>query len=302
VLGPAQCGFSLVYNLLLLVSLLFSTGASLGASSAGAYRITARPAAGPAGPEDYPFITVASTTSTEQSGLLGYLIPAFRQTSGIDVYVVAVGTGAALEIGKRGECDVVLVHDKTRELDFMRNGFGSLRREVMYNDFVVVGPRDDPAKIDATRDAVAALRKIAAAKARFVSRGDLSGTEAAEERLWAEAGGAPTAARDLWYVKTGGSMEHTLATAVSTNGYTLTDRSTWVNFRDRGELKIVVEDDPRLFNQYAVILVNPARHPWVKAQIGMAFIDWLTSPAGQAKIASYKVDGQQLFFPDYVKP
>jgi tungstate transport system substrate-binding protein len=272
--------FSLVYRLLLLGSLLFSTGASLGA-----------------GAEDYPFITVASTTSTEQSGLLGYLIPAFRQTSGIDVYVVAVGTGEALKIGKRGECDVVLVHDNARELEFMRDGFGSLRREVMYNDFVVVGPRDDPAKIDATHDAVAALSKIAAAKARFLSRGDLSGTEAAEQRLWAEAGSAPTAARDLWYVKTGGSMEHTLAAAASTNSYTLTDRGTWVNFRDRRELKIVVEDDPRLFNQYAVILVNPARHPWVKAQMGMAFIDWLTSPAGQAKIASYKVDGQQLFFP-----
>jgi tungstate transport system substrate-binding protein len=277
--------FSLVYRLLLLGSLLFATGASLRA-----------------GPGDHPFITVASTTSTEQSGLLGYLTPAFRQASGIDAYVVAVGTGEALEIGRRGECDVVLVHDKARELEFMRNGFGSLRREVMYNDFVVVGPKNDPAKIDATHDAVAALRKIAAAKARFISRGDLSGTEAAENRLWAEAGGAPTAARDLWYVKIGGSMEHTLAAAASTNGYTLTDRGTWVNFRDRGGLKIVVEDDPRLFNQYAVILVNPARHPRVKAQMGMAFIDWLISPAGQAKIASYKVDGQQLFFPDYVEP
>ena len=277
--------FSLVYRLLLLGWLLFSTGASLAAGS-----------------EDSPFITVASTTSTEQSGLLGYLIPAFRQTRGIDVYVVAVGTGEALKIGERGESDVVLVHDKTRELEFMRNGFGSVRREVMYNDFVVVGPRDDPAKIDSTHDAVAALRKIAAAKARFFSRGDLSGTEAAEERLWAEAGGAPTAARDLWYVKTGASMEQTLATAASTNGYTLTDRGTWVHFRDRGELTIVVKDDPRLFNQYAVILVNPARYPQIKAQMGMAFIDWLTSPAGQAKIASYEVDDQQLFFPDYVKP
>ena len=276
--------FSPVYRLLLLGSLLFAASASL-------------PAA-----EDYPFITVASTTSTEQSGLLGYLIPAFRQTSGIDIYVVAVGTGEALEIGERGECDVVLVHDKPRELQFMRNGFGSVRREVMYNDFVVVGPRDDPAKIDATHDAIAALRKIAAAKARFVARGDLSGTAAAEERLWAEAGGLPIPTRDLWYVKTGGGMEQMLASAASTNGYALTDRGTWLHFHDRGELKIVVEDDPRLFNQYAVMLVNPARYPQVKAQMGMAFIDWLTSPAGQAKIASYKVDDQQLFFPDYVEP
>ena len=165
---------SLVYRVLLLGSLLFAASASLEAAA-----------------EDYPFITVASTTSTEQSGLLGYLIPAFRQTSGIDIYVVAVGTGEALEIGERGECDVVLVHDKTRELPFMRNGFGSVRREVMYNDFVVVGPRNDPAKIDATHDAVAALRKIAAAKARFVARGDSSGTGAAEERLWAEGRRSP---------------------------------------------------------------------------------------------------------------
>lgn len=277
-------GFSPVYRLLLLGSLLFAA---------------TWPAAGT---QDYPFITVASTTSTEQSGLLGYLIPEFRQTSGIDVYVVAVGTGEALKIGERGECDVLLVHDKARELEFIRNGFGSIRREVMYNDFVLVGPKDDPAKIDTTHDAVAALDKIAATKARFVARGDLSGTAAAEERLWAEAGGAPASARDLWYVRTGGGMEQTLAAAASANSYALTDRSTWVHFRDRGELKIVVEDDPRLFNQYAVILVNPARYPQVKAQMGMAFIDWLTSPAGQAKIASYKVDDQQLFFPDYVKP
>src|SRR5499427_2140833 len=276
--------FSPVYRVLLLGSLLFAASASLAAA------------------EDYPFITVASTTSTEQSGLLGYLIPAFRQTSGIDIYVVAVGTGEALKVGERGECDVVLVHDKARELQFMRDGFGSVRREVMYNDFVVVGPRDDPAKIDATHDAVAALRKIAAAKARFVARGDLSGTAAAEERLWAAAGGLPIPTRDLWYVKTGGGMEQTLASAASTNGYALTDRGTWLHFHDRGELKIVVEDDPRLFNQYAVMLVNPARYPQVKAQMGMAFIDWLTSPAGQAKIASYKVDDQQLFFPDYVEP
>ena len=249
--------------------------------------------------EDHPFITVASTTSTEQSGLLGYLLPVFTRTRGIEVLVVAVGTGQALKIGERGECDVLLVHDKDRELQFMQTGFGSVRREVMYNDFVLVGPKDDPAQIAETHDGVAALRKIVAAKARFVSRGDLSGTDAAEQRLWADAGGPPTAARDLWYEKTGSGMEQTLTTAASTNGYALTDRSTWVHFRNRGNLKIVVDRDPRLFNQYAVMLVNPTRHPEVKAALGMAFIDWLTSRQGQDAIASYKVDGEQLFFPNY---
>jgi tungstate transport system substrate-binding protein len=252
--------------------------------------------------EDHPFITLASTTSTEQSGLLGYLLPLFTESRGIEVLVVAVGTGQALKIGERGECDVVLVHDKARESQFMQNGSGSVRREVMYNDFVLVGPKDDPAQIAETHDAVAALRKIAAAKARFVSRGDLSGTDAAEQRLWADAGGPPRAARDLWYVKTGSSMEQTLTTAVSTNGYALTDRGTWVRFRNRGNLKIVVDRDPRLFNQYAVMLVNPIRRPEVKAASGMAFIDWLTSRQGQDAIASYKIDGEQLFFPNYARP
>jgi tungstate transport system substrate-binding protein len=248
---------------------------------------------------DHPFITVASTTSTEQSGLLGYLLPEFTRMRGIEVLVVAVGTGQALKIGELGECDVVLAHDKGRELQFMQNGFGSVRREVMYNDFVIVGPEDDPAQISATNDAVAALRRIAAAKARFVSRGDMSGTDAVEQRLWADAGGPPIAARDLWYVKTGSGMAQTLTTAASTHGYALTDRSTWVRFRNRGTLKIVVDRDPRLFNQYAVMLVNPARHPGVKAALGMAFIDWLTSRHGQDAIASYKIDGEQLFFPNY---
>jgi tungstate transport system substrate-binding protein len=252
--------------------------------------------------KDYPFITVASTTSLEQSGLLRYLLPVFTQARGIDVLVVAVGTGQALEIGERGECDVVLVHDKTRELEFMRNGFGSVRREVMYNDFVLVGPKSDPAGIAATHDAVAAMRKIAAAKARFASRGDMSGTDAEEQRLWAAAGVRPIPDHDLWYVKTGSGMEQTLTTAASTNGYTLTDRSTWVEFRDRRNLEIVVDHDPSLFNQYGAILVNPVRHPKVKADLGMALIEWLTSPKGQDTIASYKLAGEQLFFPDYVEP
>ncbi len=238
----------------------------------------------------------------EQSGLLGYLLPVFTQARGIDVLVVAVGTGQALKIGELGECDIVLVHDKTRELRFMQNGFGSVRREVMYNDFVLVGPKYDLAEIGGTHDAVAALRKIAAAKARFVSRGDMSGTDAAEQRLWAEAGVHPIAAHDLWYVKTGSSMEQTLTTAASTNGYVLTDRGTWVRFRERRNLEIVVDRDPRLFNQYAVMLVNSAPHPGIKTDMGMAFIDWLTSRRGQDMIASYKVAGEQLFFPNYAGP
>jgi tungstate transport system substrate-binding protein len=213
--------------------------------------------------------------------------------------VVAVGTGQALKIGELGECDVVLVHDKTRELQFMQNGFSAVRREVMYNDFVLVGPKDDPAQIAATHDAVAALHGIAAAKARFVSRGDMSGTDTAEERLWAEAGGPPIAARDLWYVKTGSSMEQTLTTAASTNGYTLTDRGTWAQFRDRRNLEILVDHDARLYNQYAAMLVSSSRHPKVKGDLGMAFIDWLTSQQGQDAIAGYKIAGEQLFFPNY---
>lgn len=252
--------------------------------------------------EDRPFITVASTTSAEQSGLLGYLLPVFTQKTGIAVYVAAVGTGQALKSGQLGECDVVLVHDRPRELEFMRNGYGITRREVMYNDFVLVGPKDDPAKIDATHDAVAALRKIAEAKSLFVTRGDMSGTDAAEGRLWTEAGIRPVAHHDLWYVETGSTMAQTLATAASRNGYALTDRGTWLAFRDRRDLKIVVDGDRRLVNQYGVMLVNATRHPQVKAELGMAFIEWLTSQDGQDTIASYKVDGEQLYFPNYAKP
>jgi tungstate transport system substrate-binding protein len=249
--------------------------------------------------EDRPFITVASTTSTEQSGLLGYLLPVFTRTRGIEVLVVAVGTGQALKTGELGECDVVFVHDKAREIQFMQNGFGSVRREVMYNDFVLVGPRYDPAAVSGTHDAVASLRKIAATKSRFVSRGDMSGTDAAEQRLWGEAGVHPNGAHDLWYVKTGSSMEQTLTTAASINAYALTDRGTWLRFLDRRNMAIVVDRDPRLFNQYAVMLVNAAPHPGVKAELGMAFIDWLTSRQGQDAIASYTLAGEQLFFPNY---
>jgi tungstate transport system substrate-binding protein len=252
--------------------------------------------------KDYPYITVASTTSLEQSGLLGYLLPVFTQNRGIDVLVVAVGTGQALKLGERGECDVVLVHDTARELQFIQSGFGAVRHEVMYNDFVLVGPKYDLAEIGGTHDAVAALRKIAAVKARFVSRGDMSGTDAAEQRLWSEAGAHPIAAHDLWYVKTGSSMDQTLTIAASTNGYTLTDRGTWAQFRDRRNLEILVDHDPRLFNQYAAMLVNSSRHPEVKVDLGMTFIEWLTSRRGQDTIASYKVAGEQLFFPNYAEP
>ncbi len=255
-------------------------------------------ALGGAHAEDHPFITLASTTSAEQSGLLGYLLPMFSRRTGIDVLVAAVGTGQALKSGELGECDVVLVHDKSQELRFVQSGFGTVRRDVMYNDFVLVGPKDDPAKIDAMHDAVAALRRIAGARALFVSRGDMSGTDAAEQRLWAEAGGKPMADRDLWYVQTGSSMEQTLATAASRDGYTLSDRGTWARFNDRANLKILVEGDQRLINHYAVILVNPARHLQVKAELGMTFVEWLTSREAQAAIAGYKVKGEQLFFPD----
>ena len=255
----------------------------------------------PAHAESRPFITLATTTSAEQSGLLGHILPAFTQRTGIEVYVVAVGTGQALKSGELGECDVVLVHDKPRELLFMKDGFGSLRRQVMYNDFLLVGPDDDPAQIKGMHDASAALRKIAQARAPFISRGDQSGTDAEERRLWAEAGVRPLPERNAWYVQTGSSMEQTLMTAALMNGYTLTDRGTWVNLGNKGRLQLLLDGDPRLRNQYSVILVNPERHPEVKAKSGMAFIDWLTSEEGQSTIAGYKLKGEPLFFPNYVE-
>lgn len=253
----------------------------------------------PAHAEDNPFITVATTVSAERSGLLGYLLPAFTQRTGIDVYVVAIGTGQALKSGQRGECDVVLVHDRPQELRFMQNGLGSARREVMYDDFVLVGPEDDPAKINGTHDAPAALRKIAEAKALFISRGDMSTTDNAERRLWTEAGGRPIPGHDPWFVETGSTLLQTLTTAASMNGYALADRATWATFSNRRHLKIVVDGDPRMIDRYAAILVSPAQHPQVKAELGMAFIAWLTSREGQDTIANYKVEGVQLFFPDY---
>lgn len=245
-------------------------------------------------PAQERFITVASTTSTEQSGLFGHILPRFTQRTGIAVRVVALGTGQALDVGRRGDADVVFVHDAAAEERFVAEGYGVQRLEVMYNDFVIVGPAADPAGAKGS-DVVEALKRIAAAKAPFASRGDRSGTHAAERRFWRAAGVTP--AGD-WYRETGSGMGPTLNTAAGMNAYALTDRGTWLSFRNRGDLTILVEGDRRLFNQYGVILVNPRRHPHVKAADGQAFIDWLVSREGQAAIASYMVNGEQLFFPN----
>ncbi|RXG96167.1 substrate-binding domain-containing protein [Bradyrhizobium zhanjiangense] len=243
-------------------------------------------------------ITVASTTSTEQSGLFGYLLPLFSKTEGIEVKVVAVGTGQALDIGRRGDADVVFVHDRAAEDKFMSEGQGVKRFDVMYNDFVIVGPKSDPAKIAGGKEVTDALRKIAAAKAPFISRGDKSGTHAAELRLWKEAGVDIAAGKDGWYREIGQGMGPALNMASSSNAYLLSDRGTWLSFKNRGELAILTEGDKRLFNQYGVMLVNPEKHPNVKAKDGQAFIDWLISSKGQDAIAGYKVGGEQLFFPN----
>jgi tungstate transport system substrate-binding protein len=245
-----------------------------------------------------PFITVASTTSTEESGLFGYLLPVFTKATGIQVRVVAVGTGQALKIGERGDCDVVFVHDRPAELAFVERGFGIDRREVMYNDFILVGPKADPARVAGGKDIVAAFRKIAEAKAPFVARGDDSGTSKAEMRLWKEAGIDPKTAGAGWYRDTGSGMGPTLNAAAAMDGYTLSDRGTWLSFKNKQNLTIVVEGDRRLFNQYGVMLVNPQKQPHVKRELGEKFIDWLTSADGQQTIARYKISGAQLFFPD----
>jgi len=243
-------------------------------------------------------ITVASTTSTEQSGLFGYLLPRFTSASGIGVKVVAVGTGQALDIGRRGDADVVFVHDKVAEEKFLAEGFGVKRYDVMYNDFVVIGPKADPAHIAGGKDVADSLRKIATAKAAFVSRGDRSGTHEAELRLWKEAGVDLAASKGDWYREIGQGMGAALNMASSSNAYLLSDRGTWLSFKNRGELTVLTEGDRRLFNQYGVMLVNPAKHASVKVKDGEAFIDWLISPDGQKTIADYKVGGEQLFFPN----
>jgi tungstate transport system substrate-binding protein len=244
------------------------------------------------------FITVASTTSTEQSGLFRHLLPAFGKKTGIDVRVVAVGTGQALDLARRGDADVVFVHDPDAEAKFLAGGFGVRRLDVMYNDFVLIGPRNDPASVAGEKDIVGALKKIVAARAPFVSRADQSGTHAAELRLWKIAGIDIGAVKGPWYRETGSGMGPALNTASSMNAYVLADRGTWLSFRNRGDLVISVEGDKRLFNQYGVMLVNPAKHPHVRKELGQTFIDWLVSPEGQNVIASYRINGQQLFFPN----
>ena len=243
------------------------------------------------------FIVVASTTSTEQSGLFGHLLPVFTQKTGIEVRVVALGTGQALDTARRGDADVVFVHDRVAEDKFVADGWGVDRRDVMYNDFVIVGPKSDPAKIAGSKDVARALASIAAAQAPFVSRGDKSGTHAAELRYWKDAAIDPTAYKTTWYRETGSGMGPSLNTASSMNAYLLADRGTWLNFKNRGELAILVEGDQKLFNPYGVMLVNPAKHPHVKKADGEAFINWLTSPEGQSAIAGYRIGGEQLFFP-----
>ncbi len=242
------------------------------------------------------FITVASTTSTEQSGLFGHLLPIFKDKTGIDVRVIAQGTGQALKTGENGDADVVFVHDKASEEKFVASGAGVRRFPVMYNDFVIVGPKSDPAGVKGSKDVAASLKKIAGAKAPFASRGDDSGTHKAELRLWKLAGLDPASGGD-WYKSTGSGMGPTLNTASSMNAYALTDRATWLSFKNRGDLEISVEGDDRLFNQYGVILVNPDKHAHVKKADGQAFIDWLVSPQGQKAIAEFKIGGEQLFFP-----
>jgi tungstate transport system substrate-binding protein len=244
------------------------------------------------------FITVASTTSTENSGLFGFILPKFQQATGIEVRVVAVGTGQAIKNAERGDADVLFVHHQPSEERFVAQGFGVKRYDVMYNDYVLPGPQTDPVGIKGTQDAVAALTRIAAAAAPFVSRGDDSGTHKLESSLWETAGIDVKKASGAWYREAGAGMGATLNTAGALDGYTISDRATWISFKNKGKLAMLVEGDPRLFNQYGVILVNPANHGHVKASDGQTFIDWLVSDAGQKAIADFRVEGQQLFFPN----
>ncbi len=244
------------------------------------------------------FITVASTTSTEQSGLFKHLLPLFEKKSGIQVRVVALGTGQALDMGKRGDADVVFVHARPLEEKFVAEGFGVRRFEVMYNDFVLIGPGSDPARVSGGKEAVQAFQRIHKTKAAFVSRGDRSGTHFAELELWKAAGIDIAKDKGAWYREIGQGMGPALNTAAGVNAYVLADRGTWLSFKNRGELAIAVEGDRRLFNQYGIILVNPAKHLGVKKEMGQAFIDWIISSEGQNAIAAYKIGGEQLFFPN----
>jgi tungstate transport system substrate-binding protein len=244
-------------------------------------------------------IILASTTSTEQSGLLQHILPAFKAKTGIEVLAMTFGTGEALNAARYGMADVVLVHDSEAERKFIADGFGLDRRNVMYNDFILVGPKADPAKSAGSIDIVAALKKIARTKATFISRGDRSGTHAAELRLWTIAGIDPEKGLDSWYIETRSGMGLALNTAAGKGAYALTDRGTWLSFENRRDLTIIVEGDKRLSNQYSVMLVNPEKHPNVRKDFGLAFVNWLTSPEGQMRIADYKINGAQLFFPNF---
>jgi tungstate transport system substrate-binding protein len=243
-------------------------------------------------------IVVASTTSTQDSGLFGHILPLFKQKTGIDVKVISQGTGQALDTGRRGDADVVFVHARLLEEKFVADGFGLRRHPVMYNDFILIGPKSDPAGIKGSKDIAAALKTIKDKAAPFVSRGDKSGTHAAELNLWQAAGIDIAQDKGAWYREIGQGMGAALNTASSMNAYVLADRGTWLSFKNRGELEIVVEGDRQLFNHYGVILVNPAKHPHVKQDLGQAFIDWLISPEGQKAIADYRINGQQPFFPN----
>jgi tungstate transport system substrate-binding protein len=247
-------------------------------------------------------IVVASTTSTQDSGLFGHILPRFKAKTGIDVKVIALGTGQALDTARRGDADVVFVHAKAQEEKFLADGFGVQRYPVMYNDFILVGPKSDPAGIRGSKDIVAALKSLKDKGAAFVSRGDKSGTHIAEIDLWKLAGIDIAAEKGPWYKEVGQGMGAALNTAAASDAYVLADRGTWLSFKNKGDLVIAVEGDKRLFNQYGVMLVNPQKHPHVKKELGQQFIDWLVSPDGQRAIAEYKVGGEKLFYPNASEP
>lgn len=265
---------------------------------ATSFSALAQPTSKPGEAVDASFIVMASTTSTEQSGLFPHLLPRFTAKTGIQVRVVALGTGQAIAVATRGDADLLLVHDTASEERFVAEGLGLARRDVMYNDFVIVGPAADPARVAGQKDVIEAFTWIAQARQTFLSRGDRSGTHAAELRFWKMAGIDPKLAGGVWYRETGSGMGPTLNIASSMSAHVLTDRATWLNFRNRGDLKVLVEGDVRLFNQYGVIVVNPARHPHVKVRQAQRFADWIVSEEGQQAIADYRVGGESLFFPN----
>ena len=247
-------------------------------------------------------IVVSSTTSTQDSGLFGHILPLFKAKTGIDVKVVSQGTGQALDTGRRGDADVVFVHAKSQEDKFVADGFGVKRHPVMYNDFILIGPKNDPAGVKGAKDIVAALKAIKEKGAPFISRGDKSGTHSAELNLWKAAGIDIAKEKGPWYKEIGQGMGAALNTASASNAYVLADRGTWLSFKNRGDLVIAVEGDKRLFNQYGVILVNPQKHAHIKKDNGQQFIDWLISPEGQKAIADFKINGEQLFYPNANDP